>query len=295
MNLDGLTRNQDLAIAFTKARGRLVRIAYAVLGSQSEAEDVVSDCWSRLVGADGREPIEDVEAWATVAVARLALDALRSARLRREVYVGSWLPEPDVAPAVNPADQVTFDESISFALLVMLESLTPAERVAWVLHDLFRMPFPEIAVTVGRSPQAVRQLAARARAHVATGTPRFRVGPGEHEATVVAFASASAGGDIQALLAILGPDVVLTSDGGGKVSAARRPVLGADNVSRFLQGVMGRAPAGQHIRRANVNGLSGFIITDSERVVTVVSLTVREGLISRIDLIRNPEKLKHVD
>jgi RNA polymerase sigma-70 factor, ECF subfamily len=170
-----VSRPDQLAEGYHRDRPRLVRIAYAVLGSHAEAEDVVADCFTRLLAADQAEPVRDVEAWATVAVGRRALDVLRSARTRREVYVGPWLPEPIVTAmpgmAPDPADRVTLDESVGYALLVVLESLTPAERTAWVLHDLFGMPFGEVATVVGRTVPAVRQLASRARRHVAAGAP----------------------------------------------------------------------------------------------------------------------------
>ena len=184
-------REDELAAEYTRIRPRLLRAAYALLGTYAEAEDVVADTWLRLAAADQRERVSDVEAWAVVAVSRRALDVLRSARVQREAYVGPWLPEPLIerlpGPAVppslaasqaDPADQVTLDESVSYALMVVLETLTPAERTAWVLHDLFGVPFPEVAGVVGRDPAAVRQLAARARAHVRAGAPRMAVSPG---------------------------------------------------------------------------------------------------------------------
>jgi RNA polymerase sigma-70 factor, ECF subfamily len=164
--------------------------------SRCEAEDVVSECWLRLSAADARDPVKDVDAWATVAVARGALDALRSARASREVYVGPWLPEPVVedAPADQDlADRAALDDTVSFALLVVRDTLTPAERTVWVLHDLFGMSFAEISGVVGRTPQAVRQLAARARAHVSARAPRVNVGSAEHNATVTAFLRATRG------------------------------------------------------------------------------------------------------
>ena len=164
-----------LAAAFSQARPRLVRVAYAIIGSHSEAEDVVADCWFRLAAADQDEPVRDVEAWAVVAVSRMALDVLRSARVRRERYVGPWLPEPVVdspgQAAADPADQVTRDDEVSYALLVVMETLSPAERTAFVLHDLFGVSFDEIAAIVGRTPAAVRQLASRARRHVRGQSP----------------------------------------------------------------------------------------------------------------------------
>lgn len=286
-------REVELAEAFALARPRLVRVAYAVLGSTSDAEDVVSDAWLRLVGADRRDPVLDVEAWATVAVARLALDVLQSARVRRERYVGPWLPEPVVATVDDPADRVTLDESVSYALMVVLETLTPAERTTWVLHDLFGMPFTEVADTVGRSTAAVRQLAARARRHVAQGAPRLDVTPTEHDAVVSAFLTASAGGDLNGLLGVLDPEVVLTSDGGGQVTAARHPVVGADRVGRFVLGIAGKARPGQRVEPVTVNGATGLAIFDGDRISIVVSFTVCDGRITRLDFVLAPDKLPH--
>ncbi|HVQ90249.1 MAG TPA: RNA polymerase sigma factor SigJ [Mycobacteriales bacterium] len=287
-------RAGPLAAAYERARPRLIRVAYAVLGSHVEAEDVVSECWLRMVAADGRDPIRDVDAWATVAVARAALDALRSARMRRELYVGPWLPEPIVAAGpveADPADRVTLDDSVSYALLVVLETLSPAERTAWVLHDLFGMPFPAVADAVGRSPAAVRQLAARARAHVEAGAPRVAVSPAEHTAVVTRFLTATVGGDLAALVDALDPDVVLTSDGGGQVSAARRPVYGADKVARFVLGIATMAKPTEQTRVVDVNGAPGLGVFDGDQLTTVVSFTVAAGRISRVDLIRAPLKL----
>jgi RNA polymerase sigma-70 factor, ECF subfamily len=288
-----MSRQTELGTAYDRARPRLVRVAYAVLGSRHEAEDVVSETWLRLCAANAHEPIRDVEALATVAVARAALDSLRSARSRREVYVGPWLPEPVVSSDVpiDPADRVTLDETVSYALLVMLESLTPAERTAWVLHDVFAMPFNEIAGVVGRSQPAVRQLAARARAHLETQQPRLDVGAAEHDETVAAFLSAAAGGDLEALLATLDPDVVLTSDGGGQVSSALKPVYGADRVARFVLGIGTRIAPEEAIAIISVNGATGIGVHRGEQLTTVVSLTVAAGRITRVELVRAPEKL----
>jgi RNA polymerase sigma-70 factor (ECF subfamily) len=285
-----MSREDELARAYSAARPRLVAIAYAVLGTRAEAEDAVSDCWLRLVGADAREPVRDVEGWAVVAVSRRALDVLRSARVQREAYVGPWLPEPLVT-ADDPAERVTLDDRVSFALLVVLETLSPAERTAWVLHELFGLPFPEIARVVGRSPAAVRQLAVRARAHVAAGAPRLEVDAGEHRQAVAAFLHATAGGDLGGLLAVLDPDVVLTSDGGGVASAARHPVLGADRVARFMLGVRRRQTPDQDIVPVEVNGRTGFAVVEGGRTVGIWSLTVRDGRISRVDVVLSPAKL----
>jgi RNA polymerase sigma-70 factor, ECF subfamily len=298
-----MTRPDELAAQYHRDRPRLLRIAYAVLGSYAEAEDVVAECVTRLLAADAQDPIRDVEAWATVAVGRRALDVLRSARSRREVYVGPWLPEPIVearssavtpSAAMDPADRVTLDESVSFALMVVLESLSPAERTSWVLHDLFGMPFDEVAAVVGRSAPAVRQLAARARRHVADGAPRLTVDPAEHERTVAAFLAAVGGGDLAALVSVLDPSVTLTSDGGGVVSAARRPVHGADRVARFLLGLAAKARPGQSVARVSVNGAAGLVLLDGDEVIAVVSLATHQGRIWRVDLVRAPGKLSRV-
>jgi len=281
----GVAVSDRLAAAYDAERPRLVRVAYAILGSHAEAEDVVADCWLRLVAADEREPVRDVAAWATVTVARAALDVLRSARVRRETYVGPWLPEPVVG---DLADQVSLDDSVRYALLVALERLTPAERTAWVLHDIFEMPFDEVADAVGRSPEAVRQLARRARQHVAAGTPRVTVDAGTHDRVVGAFLGAAAGGDLAGLVRLLDPSVVLTSDGGGVVNAARRPVLGPDRVARFFAGV---AQKDGQVEIVDVNGRTGIAWRVDGRLHSVVSFTVDGELITRIDIVLAPGKL----
>lgn len=285
----------DLAEDFLRARPRLVRIAYAVLGSYAEAEDVVSDCWFRLTDAHHRDPVRDVEAWTTVAVARMALDVLRSARVRRENYVGPWLPEPVVAAADDPAEQIAADESVSFALLVVLESLSPAERTSWVLHDLFGIQFDEVADILGRTPASVRQAASRARRRVTEGASRFTVDPVRHGETVRAFARAAESGDTTELLAVLDPSVVLTSDGGGIVSAARRPVVGADRVARFLLGIAAKVGPTLTLRPCRVNGRDGLALSVHDAPAGIVSFDVdARGRVARIDLVRSPEKLTAV-
>ncbi|MCW2816631.1 MAG: sigJ [Nocardioides sp.] len=283
-----------LAEEYAEHRDRLVRVAYAILGSRAEAEDVVGDCWLRLVAAHEREPVRDVLGWTTVAVSRASIDVLRSARVRREAYVGPWLPEPVVrdlgAVAPDPAERVTLDDTVRYALLVVLEQLTPAERTAWVLHDLFEMPFDDVARAVGRSPAAVRQLASRARAHVAASTPRVDVDATTHEQVVGAFLLAAAGGDLAGLVSLLDPAVVLTSDGGGVVSAARRPVLGPDRVSRFMAGIAAKAGAAAYVP-VEVNGRLGLAAVSDGRAWAVLSFTVDDGLVRRIDIVLAPDKL----
>jgi RNA polymerase sigma-70 factor, ECF subfamily len=282
----------QLAAAYDAERPRLVRVAYAILGSHAEAEDVVADCWLRLVAADEREPVRDVAAWATTTVARAALDVLRSARVRRESYVGPWLPEPLVGPVVSPSeDRVSLDDSVRYALLVALERLTPAERTAWVLHDVFEMPFADVAAAVGRTPEAVRQLARRARQHVAAQTPRVAVDPSTHDRVVGAFLTAAAGGDLAGLVRMLDPDAVLTSDGGGVVNAARRPVLGADRVARFMAGVTQKPGT---VEIVDVNGRTGVAFYRTGRLHSVLSFTVDGERITRIDIVLEPSKLTGV-
>jgi RNA polymerase sigma-70 factor (ECF subfamily) len=284
-----------LAAAFSQARPRLVRVAYAIIGSHGEAEDVVADCWFRLVAADKDEPVRDVEAWAVVAVSRMALDVLRSARVRRERYVGPWLPEPVVASAeemaADPADKVTLADEVGYAILVVMETLSPAERTAFVLHDLFGLTFGEVAAIVGRTPGAVRQLASRARHHIRVRSPWSSTDATEHRRVVEAFASAAASGDLNALIRALDPDVILVSDGGGLVTSARKPVLGADRVARFLLGVLAKEQAGDVIDRVLVNGAPGFAVYRQGELVTVASVTVAAGRVTRLDLVRAPGKL----
>ncbi|ETK32147.1 RNA polymerase sigma factor SigJ [Microbispora sp. ATCC PTA-5024] len=301
-----------LSAEFHALRPRLVGVAYGLLGSVDEAEDVVQDAWLRLraatagraggsggesegeSGGEGAEEIRDVAAWLVVTVSRLALDVLRSARHRREEYVGPWLPEPVLGPPAgsDPADRVTLDESMSMAMLVVLESLSPAERTAFVLHDVFGLTFAEVGEAVGRSPAACRQLAARARSHVASRAPRFDVDPSEHRRVVRAFARACGGDDMDALLALLDPDVVFRSDGGGVVGAARNPVLGADKVARLLLGV--RRFGETRMIPAVVNGWPGLLRIRDGRLDAVIGMAVSGGRITEVDMVMNPDKLIRV-
>lgn len=273
---------------FTQARPRLLRLAYSELGDMGEAEDVVQEAWLRLERADS-EAIENLDGWLTRVVARLALDHLQSARARRETYVGPWLPEPLMSE--DPTDRVTLDESVSYALLTVLEQLSPAERTAFVLHDVFDVPFGEIAEVVGRTPEAVRQLASRARRHVKNESPRFAASRDEHDRAVRAFAQAIGEGDLEGLVAILDPNVVWTSDGGGLASAARRPLHGASRVARAW-GALSRT-LGEPIE-IKFNGQLGLVIPAGDGHRAALSFAVSDGRITRVDSIRNPEKLRHL-
>jgi RNA polymerase sigma-70 factor (ECF subfamily) len=282
-----------LAQAFEAQRPRLVRVAYATVGSVAEAEDCVQEAWLRLRRVGDPAEIRDLGAWLTTTVSRLALDALGRAQARRERYVGPWLPEPLVEgiAAGDPADRVTLDESVSMALLVVLERLTPAERTSFLLHDVFGLPFAEIAGVVGRSPAAVRQLAARARQHVADGRPRFPPTHAEQRELVAAFAAACAEGNLEQLVTMLDPDVVWRGDGGGKV-ASRPGARGAEQVAAALLALTRRPP--RQIVMATVNGAPGLVLRDADGVLSVVSFTVDGGRIAAIDVVRNPDKLTGV-
>ena len=286
----------ELARQFEEHRQYLRRLAYSTLGSLSDADDVVQEAWLRLQRwHDNRAPgerIENLRAWLSTVTGRLALDQLGSARARREQYVGEWLPEPQVSTDDDPADRITQDERVTTALLVVRESLTPAERTAFVLQEVFGMSGPEVAEVVGRTPAAVRQLASRARKHVEEGTPRFPASADEHGKVVSAFALAWRTGDMGALLGVLDRDVVLTADGGGKVPAVRQPVRGSELIAKLFLGWY-RATSGAWGREVRVNGEPGLLVFDGT-YLGVFSFTVDQGAITAIHVVRNPDKLRHL-
>jgi RNA polymerase sigma-70 factor (ECF subfamily) len=278
----------SVAERFAQARPRLLRLAYSELGDVGEAEDVVQEAWLRLERAEPAR-IENLDAWLTTVVARLALDRLRSARARRERYVGPWLPEPLVSE--DPADRVTLDEAVSYALLTVLEQLSPAERTAFVLHDVFDVPFGDVAEVVGRTPEAVRQLASRARRHVEQEGPRFAASGDEHDRAVRAFAHAVSEGDLEGLVAVLDPDVVWVSDGGGRAVASRKPVDGGERVARAWFALSRKVHDPVEM---NLNGRLGLLVAARDGDRTALSFVVRDGRITRIDAVRNPEKLQRL-
>ncbi|QKV96756.1 RNA polymerase sigma factor SigJ [Streptomyces sp. NA02950] len=280
---------------FEQQRDRLWAVAYRITGSVADADDAVQETWLRWQALPDGEA-EDPRAYLTTVVSRICYDLLGSARARREAYVGPWLPEPVVAGG-GPEDRVTLDESVGIALMTVLERLTPAERTAFILHDVFSVPFPEIAEVVGRSPESVRQLASRARRRVRAEAPRRSVDRDEHRRAVDAFLRAVMGGDMDALLEILDPEVVWRSDGGGKVAAARIPVLGNEKVARFAQRLTrGFDPARMSVHQVDVNGAPGLVIVDAEHNSGVVfAFTVHDGRITEIDAVVNPDKLRHLD
>ncbi|SHG25690.1 RNA polymerase sigma-70 factor, ECF subfamily [Jatrophihabitans endophyticus] len=284
---------------FDAHRRLLFRVAYDLLGSVADAEDVVQDTWLRWSAAD-RSPVRDPRAYLVRTVTNQALNRLRTAAATRETYLGPWLPEPLVEP--DPADDVTDrldrEQDVSLALLVVLETLSPAERAVFVLREVFGMSHDEVAAALDRTPAAVRQLAHRAREHVQARRPRFEADAAQQRRVTEQFLAACATGDLARLLALLAPDVTLVSDGGGVVSAARRPVLGADKVARFLLGVAAGVPAeSQRLVRVNGRlGLAGFAPDGATgyRAEHVTLLDVVDGRIGAVLVVRNPAKLMRV-
>jgi RNA polymerase sigma factor (sigma-70 family) len=284
-------------------RRQLINLAYRLLGSLAEAEDAVQETYTRwyAMTAEQQGAIKSPGAWLTTVASRVCLDLLGSARTRRELYVGEWLPEPlpaaagqfGAAPA-DPADRVTLDESVTMAFLVVLETMTPAERVAFVLHDVFRYPFAEVADIVGRSPAACRQLASSARrrlppsSHPSASTTTTTTA--KQAGLVRDFRQAWEAKDVGALIGLLDPGATATADGGGKASAALRPIEGGEQVARYLAGIIGRTPSPTVIERT-VNGQPGLIVRQDGAVVTVFAFDIAADKITRIWIIRNPNKL----
>jgi RNA polymerase sigma-70 factor, ECF subfamily len=280
----------DPAAAFEASRPRLKRLAYRMLGSVAEAEDVVQEAflrWHRIDQATVREP----EAYLTRTVTRLCLDQLKSARARRETYVGPWLPEPWVEPEAESAG-----DDITYHLMFVLERLSPLERAAFLLHDVFDLEFGEIAARLDRSEATCRQLAARARKHVREAKPRFEVPAAEGEAIVDAFLAASRVGDVAGLERLLAEDAVFRSDGGGKRLALLNPLYGRDPIIRFFAGVAGKTGGAmpQVLYRGLVDGLPGVVTMEADGLLQATTLDIRDGAIAAIYVMRNPDKLAHL-
>jgi RNA polymerase sigma-70 factor (TIGR02957 family) len=281
---------------FVAHRGLLFTVAYEMLGSATDAEDLVQDTWLRwdAIGPDARAEVRDPRAFLVRMVTRKALDRLRSNARRREEYVGEWLPEP-LLTAPDVAEDVELAESVSFAMLTVLETLTPTERAVFVLREVFDTPFGEIADVVGKSPAAVRQIGHRAREHVAARRPRMEVSRSEQQAVVERFLAAVTRGDPQGLLDVLAPDVVLVADGGGVVQAVVNPVSGAKKVANLLRPFSRLAP-GARIVPMTLNGAVGArIVGTDDGHDTAVSFVVEDGRIARIYAVRNPAKLGRID
>ncbi|MEV0389836.1 RNA polymerase sigma factor SigJ [Nonomuraea sp. NPDC050643] len=289
--------------AILSERRQLINLAYRLLGSLAEAEDVVQETYTRwyAMSRQQQEAIESPAAWLTKVAGRICLDLLGSARARRESYVGEWIPEPlpertewisgrPGSATSDPADRVTLDESVNMAFLVVLESMTPAERVAFILHDVFRYPFAEVAEIVGRSPAACRQLASSARRRIrdaqAPATPAAR------QAGIVRdFKQAWEAKDINALIALLDPDATAIGDGGGLVSAALQPIEGSEQVARYCVDVTGLSPDLTILERT-VNGQPGLVLRLDDAIVAVMAFEITGDRIKHIWGIRNPDKLR---
>jgi RNA polymerase sigma-70 factor (ECF subfamily) len=291
----------DPAISFEPHRRRLFGLAYRMLGSVAEAEDAVQDAYLRWHAAD-RDAVSDTRAFLTTTTTRICLDVLKSARARREAYVGPWLPEPvlDTA-ALAPDTQTELAEDLSVALLLALDRLSALERAAFLLHDVFDCSFGEVASALGRSEAACRQLASRARTHVREARPqgmtsvRDRSESSSHERLVSAFVSAARSGDVQTLMGLLADDVRLTADGGGKVTAALNVIEGADRTARFVVGAVSKGlPEGSTVRIAQVNGLPGLIVYRPDGSLQSVAFEIEDNLVRAIYAVSNPEKLEHL-
>ncbi|RSS46901.1 RNA polymerase sigma factor SigJ [Streptomyces sp. WAC07061] len=289
--------------AITAERTRLTNLAYRFLGSLSEAEDAVQEAYARwyAMPREKREAVESPGAWLTTVASRVCLDVLGSARARRESYVGQWVPEPlpDRAewadahggPGADPADRITLDESVDMAFLVVLEAMTPAERVAFILHDVFRYPFADVAGILGRTPAACRQLAASARRRV--GPSRPHPGPAAGRARVIRdFKRAWEAKDVAALVGLLDPGATMVADGGGLVGAVAHPVVGADRIARYLTDTGGRSTPGMTLLERSVNGRPGLVARFGTTTVTVAAFALEGDRITRIWAVRNPEKLR---
>jgi len=281
---------------FTSHRGMLFSVAYDILGSVADAEDVVQETWLRWSAGD-RSDVAEPRSYLARIAARLALNRLRTIRALRESYPGPWLPEPlltspDVGTQV--AERAERGREISIAMLVVLETLSPAERAVFVLREVFGMPHDEIAAILDRTEPAVRQLAHRAREHVHARRPRFDTDPDEHRQVTERFLAACYSGDVRGLIELMAPDVVLTSDGGGRAKAARRPVAGADKVARLLVAITRDGLADLDVRLASINGQAGLIAQAGSTPTVVALADVADGLVRRIYIFANPDKLSGV-
>ena len=280
----------DVAI-FESQRQRLTRLAYRMLGSVAEAEDAVQDAWLRWTRTD--EEVRDPAGWLVRVTSRLCIDRLRSAKVQRQAYRGPWLPEPLIEElSVDPLERA---EDVSVAFLLALERLSPLERAVFLLHDVFDEDYASVAETLGRNEAAVRQLAARARAHVRDNRPRFTVSEEDAAKLAAAFVAAAAQGDMKALSAVLAEDAVLISDGGGKRAAALRPMSGREDIIRLLEGLAWRSGGAElwpiSFRAVRINGYPGVIMEREDGPMTVAFQPGEGGKLAAVYLVRNPDKL----
>ncbi len=282
-------RHEDAAVSFDPLRPKLVRIAYRMLGSMADAEDVAQDAFLRWLNAD-RDAVREPEAFLRRLVTRLCLDVLKSARRQRESYIGPWLPEPIIDAESDDLDEVTLP------LMIALERLSPLERATFLLHDVFGVEFGEVAETIGRSPATCRQLASRARTHLRAERPRFRVSRERGLEIAEAFFAASRGGDMAALRSLLAADVAIHADGGGKRPAAMAPIVGIAEVLK-AHAIFARIFAkhmSRLVRYGLIDGLPGFVTEERDGILQTTALEVVDGKISAIYVVRNPDKLRHL-
>jgi RNA polymerase sigma-70 factor (TIGR02957 family) len=298
--------DRDSARVFDEHRALLISVAYRILGSVTDAEDAVQEAWLRWSGVNPSD-VRDPRAFLVRVTTRLAIDRLRRAKTRRESYVGPWLPEP-ILTGRDVAEDVALAESVSMAMLVVLETLSPLERAVFVLREAFGMPYAEIADVLGRKEEAVRQLGRRARDHVQERRSRFDTDESEQQRVTERFLEATSTGDLDALMSVLSPGVTLVADGGGRALAPRRPVQGAEKVARFLLAIateermarflrsVGREPivADLRVRVAPVNGGPGILVVSGDKPISALVLDVSEGVVRSIHLVANPEKLAGV-
>ncbi|WP_432523761.1 sigma-70 family RNA polymerase sigma factor [Kineococcus sp. SYSU DK006] len=274
---------------FTLHRAVVFAVAYEVLGTRADADDVTQDTYLRWRGVDLQQ-VRDPRAYLATIAARTALNAVRRTARRREDYPGPWLPEPLVVDE-GPEQEFLRREQLSYAVTVLLQEARPEQRVVFMLHDVLELPYPAVAEALGKTQAAVRQIAHRTRTRLASARPAAGAAA-EHEAVLSAFLAAVAGGDLQALLSLLAPDTVLVSDGGGKVVAARKPVLGADRVAAFLLAITATADPGTSAQVVGLNGGSGVLVHVGARVDLSLALGVdRRGRVDGVYLVRNPDKL----
>ena len=291
MSRDG--RPDPATEAFVAHRNLLFTVAYEMLGSAADAEDVLQETWLRWAGVD-LGTVRDQRAYLVRITTRQALSRLRMLGRRKESYVGPWLPEP-LLTAPDVAEDVELADNVSMAMLLVLETLTPSGRAVFVLREVFDLAYDEIAEAVGKSPAAVRQIAHRARAHVAARRPRGVVSPAQARHALEAFQRAAETGDLQGLLDILAPDVVFLGDGGGVVQAVRAPVVGAGRVARLLAAGLGRIAAAASLQPVQVNGYPALILRLNGEIDGVIAVRIDDGLITGLYVVRNPEKLSHME
>ncbi|MEB3062856.1 RNA polymerase sigma-70 factor [[Mycobacterium] zoologicum] len=276
---------------FTELRPLLFTIVYEILGSATESDDVLQDSYLRWAEVDVAE-VRDVKSYLAQLVTRQALNALRAGARRREEYVGPWLPEPLLLDEQDPSDDVVLAESVSMAMLVVLETLGPDERAVFVLREVFGFDYDEIAGAVGKSPAAARQVAHRAREHVQARRPRYTpVDPAENARITAEFMTAAAGGDITTVLSMLAPDVAWTADSDGKASAARRPIVGADRVARSVIGLLRLQTPNTRVELATCNAAPAVLLYEADRLEGVFTVEITDGLIINFYAMRNPDKL----